>query len=180
MRLAALIAAFALMSCSAEVNVRDDGDAAEATASGYTMEIFAHDEEQIYLVSHDDGRAAAARVLNDQSEAMEPDAARALLGERQGALGDPGEEVVGMRAPGFRLSIKGDGNEGDNNESVEIAVNTPGGGITIDARDDGANDRARVRITGADEASARDFINDLDGVSPDVKADMLRRLGLEA
>lgn len=182
MRLKALIVALAaLAGCSAEVNVDENSaSTGDAAAQGYTMEIFAHENEQIYLVSHEDGRAAAARVVDTTSSNIEASEARALLNDRQAALGDPGEEVVGFRAPGFRLSIKGDEADGDNNDSVEINVETPGGGVSIDARDDGANDRARVRITGADEGAARNFINDLEDVSPEVKAAMLAELGLSA
>ncbi|MEJ0060830.1 MAG: hypothetical protein WDM79_15160 [Terricaulis sp.] len=175
----ALIAAVALAACAPEGGVTT-ADNAGAEAPGYALEVFAHDQEQIYLVSHSDGRAAAARAMGETSEVLTPEVARGLLTERQAALGaDQGEEVVGLRAPGFSLSIKGDekGAEGEEG-AVQIAVNTGGGSMTIDARDEGENDRARVRFTGADEATARDFINDAEELSPEVKAAMLASLGL--
>jgi hypothetical protein len=174
-----LIAAVALAACAPDAGVTT-ADNAGVEAPGYTLDVFAHDAEQIYLVSHSDGRAAAARAQGATSEVLTPEAARALLTERQTALtGAEGEEVVGVRGPGFSLSIKGDENAAEGEEgAVQIAVNTGQGGMTIDARDEGENDHARVRITGADEATARDFINDAEELSPEVKAAMLASLRL--
>ena len=41
------------------------------------------------------------------------------------------------------------------------------------------DDTAFVRITGADEASARDFINDAEELSAETKSQMLSALGLQ-
>jgi hypothetical protein len=173
----ALIAAAALVACAPDGATTTENPA--ATAPGYSLEVFAHDQELIYLVSHSDGRTAAARAVGETSEVLTPEAARALMSERQTAFGGTQEEVVGLRAPGFSLSIKGDekGAEGEEG-TVQISVNTGQGGMTIDARDEGENDRAHVHITGASEETARDFINDAEELSPEVKTAMLASLGL--
>jgi hypothetical protein len=58
---------------------------------------------------------------------------------------------------------------GQQNIIVRASENGPGD----------ADDVAFVRITGADEETARDFITDADELSPAVQAQMLAELGLD-
>lgn len=165
----------ALSACSVETST--EGASAPAEASGYTFEIVANDQEQIFVVSHEDGRAAAAQAVEGQSRSITPDEAAALIGRRQAAFQQPGEEVVTLRVPGAELSIQGD--DAQNNEAVRINIQTKEGGVTVNAQDQGeGNGRAHVRVTGADEEAARDFINEQEDLSPEVKAEMLAALGL--
>jgi hypothetical protein len=53
--------------------------------------------------------------------------------------------------------------------------------VHVDAEDGGPgenDDRANVMITGATESDARDFINDAEDVSAEVKQQMLTAVGL--
>lgn len=175
MRLALVSILFALAACDGGTTTADNA----AAPPGYTLEVFAHDAEQIYLVSHDDGTAAAARVENETSALVAPEDARTLLAERQAAFGPPAgeDEAVRVRAGSLSLTISGKDN-GDGQDSVHIEAGSGRGSFSLDASDEGDNDRARVRITGADAEMARDFINDAEELSPEVKTAMLEALGL--
>ncbi|HVZ98899.1 MAG TPA: hypothetical protein VG841_01145 [Caulobacterales bacterium] len=171
-------AVLALGACKGE-----SGEAAprhaEATAPGYTLDVFGLDAEQIYLVAHESGRVAAARVLDGRSTLIAADEARRLLAERQAQFTSPQHQVMNVRAGDFSLSINADDDKSGNG-AAHIEINGGDGGISIDAQDGEGEggDRARVHITGASEETARKFVNDADGLSAEVKAGMLRELGL--
>ncbi|HVY85742.1 MAG TPA: hypothetical protein VG943_11450 [Caulobacterales bacterium] len=155
--------------------------APEAAAPGYTLDVFARNNEQIYLISHDGGRVAAARVVDKHSEIIQPAEAHQILDARQAEFRAPEHQAVNVQAGGFSLSISGDGDDktGDaKNGSAHIELNSGGHGVSIDAQGNDADGRARVHVTGADEQSARSFINDADDLSPEVKTEMLHTLGL--
>ena len=149
-------------------------------APGYTLDVFARDNEQIYLVSDAQSHVAAARVVDHVSSLIAADDARALLAQRQEMFHAPREGGVNIQAGGFSMKIDGEGDtdskEGGN---AHIDINAGGHGITIDAQgDSGDSSRARVHISGADQDTARKFISEADDLSADVKAQMLHTLGL--
>lgn len=194
--IAAAAAALALAGCSVGA---DGGQSPSAVpAEGYTLQVVADDSRQIYLVTHSDGRAAAAQVENGVSSMTDAEQAQALVSERLGVLG-PSEEPVAIRFPGFQMSIAGqDG--GPQGDRVRIAISAGGREIVVDAEDsDGDNhgaaeaearisesakvnvddaDRAVVRIAGASERDAREFINEAEDLSAETKAQMLAALNL--
>ena len=68
-----------------------------------------------------------------------------------------------------------------NGDSATVLVNAGGRTVHVDAEDGGPgenDDRANVMITGATESDARDFINDAEDVSAEVKQQMLTAVGL--
>ncbi len=197
--LVAALAAVALGACSVGADGGADPSAA-APAEGYTLQVVADEGRQVYLVTHSDGRAAAAKVENGASEIMDAGAAQTEVSERLGVLGATSEAPVAVRFPGFSMSIAGqDG--GENGDRVRIAINAGGREVLVDAEDtnrddqgqavatapvgEGAHvnvddtDRATVRIAGADEQEARDFINDAENLSAETKAQMLAALNLQ-
>jgi hypothetical protein len=90
-------------------------------------------------------------------------------------------EVFAMRFPGVDISVAADADNPDS-ESATVRVNAAGRSVHVDADEGGpgdADDRANVRITGATEEDARDFINDAEDVSAEVKTQMLAAVGME-
>lgn len=183
-RLANVLVAFAFMGALAACSVSTDGaNPAPAPREGFTLSVIAEENEQIYLVTHTDGRAAAARVAGTTSEIIEPAAAETRIEERLGVLGES-ETPVQISFPGFSLSVAAQ-DRGEGKERARIAINAGGQEVLIDADDaggpahegDGA-DRAAVRVPGVNEDAARDFITDAENMSAETKAEMLRLLNL--
>jgi hypothetical protein len=168
--LAALAAA-----CSADVNV--DGDA--APGEGYTLEVRATQGEQTYLVIAPDGRVVGARAAEGASALMNGDRARELAGDPP-PQGDTPPEVMSLRLPGINMQINADEGEGETGRA-NVSINAGEHSVIVHADEGGpgeADDRAYVRITGADQDAVRDFINDAEELSPQVKAEMLAELGI--
>ena len=170
--LAALAAA-----CSGDVTV--DGDA--APGESYTLEIRATEGEQTYLVIAPDGRVVGARSAEGASALMNGDRARELAGDPP-PQGETPPEVMSMRFPGVDMQINADEGEGETGRA-NVSINAGEHSVIVNADEGGpgeADDRAYVRITGADEDAVRDFINDAEELSAEVKAEMLGELGLSA
>lgn len=172
--LAALAAA-----CSADINT---GDSA-APGQSYTLEVRATSGEQTYLITAPDGRVVGARAAEGASALMNGDRARALAGDPP-PQGEAPPEVMSLRLPGVNMQINAepDDTKGDNGR-VALSVGAEGRNIVVHADEGGpgeADDRAYVRITGADEAAVRDFVQDAEELSPQVRAAMLAELGLSA
>lgn len=173
------LAAFAA-ACSADVN---EGRATPA-AGGYTLEVRATAGEQTYLVTAPDGRVVAARAAEGASALMDADRALALAGDPP-PEGETPPEVMSMRLPGFEMQINAE-EDGAAGENGRVALSIGGGegtNIVVNADEGGpgdADDRAYVRITGADEEAVRDFIQDAEELSPEVKTQMLAELGIDA
>ncbi|MBL8551927.1 MAG: hypothetical protein JNJ73_18205 [Hyphomonadaceae bacterium] len=172
--LAALMAVFALAACQPGSIGADKTGA--AAAGGYTLEVFAHEGDQIYVVSRQDGKETAARVSDGRSVILAASEAHGLIAQRP--LDAPANPDVTVRAPGFALSIADDDSMGRDNARIEFTVG--GKSVLIDAAEAGDRRRALVRITGADAAAARNFIEEARDLSEATKADMLRALGLKS
>lgn len=171
--LAALAAA-----CSAEV-----GENSVAPGESYTLEVRAAGGEQTYLVIAPDGRVVGARAAEGASALMDAERARAFAADPP-AQGETPPEVMSLRLPGLDMQINADEDDanGDNGR-VALSLGREGQNIVVNADEGGpgeADDRAYVRITGADRDAARDFINDAEELSADVKAQMLAALGIAA
>lgn len=181
MRWAIAALALGLAACDGSTTTSPSADGTTASADSYTLEIRAMEEVQTYLVTAPDGRIVGGRAANGVSALLDADRAQSLAAEPMPA-GEPQPEVMAMRWPGFEMSISGDGEDANGeNGSVNISI----GGeqqVEVRANEGGpgdADDSAYVRITGADEDAAREFINDAEELSAETKTEMLGALGLQ-
>lgn len=176
--LAALV--LGLAACDADVRAPVDGE--QAAAGGYTIEIRATDVEQTYLITAPDGRTIGARAAEGASALMDTTRAQALAADPL-PQSEETMEVLSLRVPGFDLSI-GANEENAEGEHGQVRLSlggTDGQRVEVNANEGGpgdADDRAHVRITGADEAAVREFITGQDELSPSVQAQMLAELGV--
>lgn len=175
-------AVVALAACDGSTTTTA-GDAQTAgAAGGYTMEIRASGIEQTYLITTPEGRTVGARAAEGASALMDENRAQALIADPP-PQGEEMPEVMSMRFPGFSLSISGEEDQGEGeNGRVNISMGGEGQNITVRADEGGpgeADDRAWVRITGADEEAVREFINEQEELSAEVKAEMFTALGLQ-
>lgn len=172
--MAALVAA-----CSGDVTV----DGAPAPGEGYTLEVRATQSEQTYLVTAPDGRVVGARAAEGASALMDSDRARALAADPP-PQGETPPEVMSLRLPGLDMQINAEEDDaGGENGRVALSIGREGQNIVVNADEGGpgeADDRAFVRITGANADAVRDFINDAEELAPSVKAEMLAELGIAA
>jgi len=176
--LLAMAAPLILAACDASSSSSNLG-ATQDAAGGYTLEVRAVEGVQTYIVTAPDGRQTATRVAEGASALMD-DAAIQRLGPMEPIQDEPNPEVFALRMPGVNISVAADESD-PNSESATVRVNAGGRTVHVDAEDGGPgenDDRANVRITGATESDARDFINDADDVSAEVKQQMLTALGL--
>jgi hypothetical protein len=175
----AALALGAVAACDGSTSV-NTSDGTSGAASGYTMEIRATEASQDYVIVAPDGRTVGARAADGASALMDTTRAQALAGEPP-PEGEEVPEVMSIRLPGFEMSVGGtDEDANGDHGSVNLSI---GGeqNVVVRANEGGpgeADDTAFVRITGADEEAVRDFINDAEELSPEVKGQMLTQLGL--
>lgn len=148
-------------------------------AGGYTLEVRAVEGVQTYIVTAPDGRQTAARAAEGASSLLDAEGIQSL-GAMEPLNDEPSPEVFAMRIPGVDISVSADESD-PNNERASVRVNAAGRSVHVDADEGGpgdADDRANVRISGATEEDARDFINDAEDVSDEVKTQMRAAVGL--
>ena len=173
--------AIGLAACSEGASSTTDSADATPAAEGYTLEIRATNDVQTYLVTTPDGRIVGSRAASGVSALLDDNRAQTLAAEAP-PEGEPLPEVMSLRLPGFQMAISGtDEDPNGENGSVNISV---GGeqNVVVRANEGGPgeeDDTAFVRITGADEDTARDFINDAEELSAETKTQMLGALGLQ-
>ncbi len=173
-----LVAGLAVFAAACVAEVDENG---ESAPGGYTLEVRASSLDQTYLVTTPDGRVVGARAADGASALMNNDRALALAGEPP-PRGETPPEVMSLRLPGFQMQINAEEESGDNGR-VALSIGAKGQNIVVHADEGGpgeADDRAYVRITGADADSVRHFVEDAEGISLEVKAAMLAELGLGA
>jgi hypothetical protein len=178
MRALILTLALPLMLAACDGSYSSDASNQEP-AGGYTLEVRAVDNVQTYIVTAPDGRQTAGRAAEGASALLDADAIQSL-GAMEPLNEDAQPEVFAMRFPGVDISVAADEDNPDN-ESATVRVNAAGRSVHVDADEGGpgdADDRANVRITGATEEDARDFINEAEDVSAEVKTQMLAALDL--
>ncbi|MGH6952285.1 MAG: hypothetical protein ACREH4_15590 [Vitreimonas sp.] len=177
----AVVAALVLAACDASVDTGSSGDNA-AAPDGYTMVIRATGQEQTYLITAPDGRTVGARAAEGASALMDGARAQTLIGEPPPRMEEV-PEVMSLRLPGFEMSVGGtEGEGGDDNGQVKLSMGEGRQRIEVHADEGGpgeADDRAFVRITGADEEAVREFVADAEELSPEVRTQMLSGLGLQ-
>jgi hypothetical protein len=171
-------AALTVWGCDAATVTDPAGETAES--GGYTLEIRAGEGAQTFLIVAPDGRTIGARSAEGASALMDSERARALFADPPPQ--EEVSEVMGLRLPGFEMSVGG-GGEDENGENGQVRLSLGGDGqtVVVNADEGGpgeADDRAYVRITGADEDAVREFIASADTLSPSVQAEMLAALGL--
>lgn len=175
----ALAAPLILAACDGSYSSSGVAGDAQEPAGGYTLEVRAVQGVQTYVVIGPDGRRTGSRAAAGVSALLDAEAIQGL-GDMEPLRGEPNPEVFAMRFPGVDISVAADESD-PNSESATVRVNAGGRSVHIDAEDGGPgenDDSANVRITGATESDARDFINDAENVSAEVKQQMLTALGL--
>ncbi|MBL8544956.1 MAG: hypothetical protein JNL81_00745 [Hyphomonadaceae bacterium] len=179
MRLLMLALALPLMLAACDASVSSNGEQLADATGGYTLEVRAVEGVQTYIVVAPDGRRTAGRAAEGASALLDEEAIQGL-GDMQPLNTEPQPEVFALRLPGVDISVAADA-DNPNSESASVRVNAGGRSVHVDA-DEGApgdsDDRANVRITGATEEDARDFINDAEEISAEVKTQMLAAVGL--
>lgn len=152
------------------------------SADGYTLEVRADPDVQVFLVTAPDGRRVAGRAADGVSALMDDAAIQALAGA-PAPVDEELQEVVSLRLPGLNLSVRGDPEDmSADGGGGRVSINVGGHSVEVNANEGGPgedDDRANVRITGVSEEEAREFIAKADQLSPEVQAQMLTGLGLE-
>ena len=136
----------------------------------------AGNEDAVFLVTGPAGQSAAARVAGGVSTLIGDTEAQGIMAVGQAAMAaDAPPEKVAITAPGFSLKVSADDTEAAGRGRVRINVGCVS--VAVDG-DDTNGDRGVVRIGGVNEAAALKFIEDIDDLSPEVKAQMREKLGL--
>lgn len=173
-------AAALLCACSVDVESERAEAEGEATPGGYSMQIVASEQGQIYLVTGPNEQMAAARVDHGASTLMDSAEARLAVGEARAAAADlgPPPEVISIRAPGFEMTINADEDEAGEEGRAQVSISTGGREVSVDASGEDQAGQAVVRITGASASDARDFIDGAEELSAETKQQMRAALGL--
>ena len=184
-----MIVALALGAAACEGATTTSDGKQDAAPAGYTMEVRANANQQTYLISAPDGRVVGAQSAEQASALMDTSRARTLMAEPPPRMEEV-PNIMSLRVPGFDMSIGGEDN-GENGEGkdgdvdhgqVHLSIGSAHGQHVEVRADEGGpgdeDDRAFVRITGANEEGVRDFLNDAEDLSPEVKTQMLAGLGL--
>ncbi|MBI1250806.1 MAG: hypothetical protein GC189_04970 [Alphaproteobacteria bacterium] len=172
-----VLAAAALAACTVETSTTTTATSGEAAApgEGYVIELLADDDVQTFRITNPEGVIAAAQVSAGASAMVPAQTVQALF--ETVSPGPPEDADVVLRAPGFNLQVSG---EEGRDERAHVAINIAGKDILVDAQDHGPNgqERAVVRLSGVNAETARDFIDDAEDLSPDVKAELKAAAGL--
>ena len=169
---------------------------------GYSVEIRANGNDQVYVVTAPDGRTTAARAHDGASAMLNTQEMQQALASMPTPTppADTGDNNVSIRAPGFSLHASGDAHAddgatttpassekpaaapaSDEHDRGRVQMNIGGFGVDVNADDGGpgdADDRAQVRLTGLSAHDARKFITEADDLSPAVQSQMLTALGI--
>lgn len=178
MRLLLLALAAPLILAACDGSYSSTGTTQEP-AGGYTLEVRAVEGVQTYIVTAPDGRQTASTVAEGMSSLLDAEQVQ-RLGVAEPLSPEPHPEVFAMRLPGVDISVAADEDD-PNSDSATVNINAGGRTVHVDAEDGGPgenDDTANVRITGATESDARDFINGAEDVSAEVKQQMLTAIGL--
>lgn len=181
--LAAALSALALIglaACSQGKVVVAGENGEKITVSGqggYTLQVVGGEAEQVYIVTAPDGRVAASKVAGGVSTVLGAGEAQNMVASQQAAMGpDPveGGDDVHIAVPGFSLKV----NEGESGDRSRVTMRAAGFDLDVNADDTNGAERAVVRIGGANEKSAREFIDGAEGLSDETRAQMREKLGL--
>lgn len=160
-------------------------DANGAQPEGYRMEVRALEGVQTYLITAPDGKIVGAQAADGASRLLTETRIHEIADTPMPADADAPPEVMSLKLPGFEMSVNADHDQNgettseDGNAQVRMRVRGQET-VSIDARENGpgdADDVAHVVITGASEQSVRDFINEQDDLSEEVKQQMRTALG---
>lgn len=170
------VASMTLTGCG-EVRVEAEGAGASVDlgekAGGYTLNVIAGPDSKTFLVVRPDGMQVAAVADKDGSRLVDAGDAHAMMSEAVTDIRPEGEKVA-IEAPGLKINVQGDESQ---DGTAKIAIKVGGREINVDASGD-AGDGGAVRIAGVDDKGARKFIDDAEGLSAEVKAQMKEKLGL--
>lgn len=178
---AAALALFGLAACEGGAM-----DSNGATPAGYRLEVRALEGVQTYLITAPDGKVVGAQAADGASRLLDEARIHEIAETPMPADADAPPEVMSLKLPGFEMSVNADHDEegntsSDDNGNAQVKMRVRGQEtVSIDARENGpgdADDIAHVVISGASAETARDFINDADELSEEVKAQMRAALG---
>lgn len=172
----------ALAACAPDVagTVSDAvSEHAAAPGEGWTMQVIGDDADRVFLVTRPDGKTAAARVRGESCAMVGAEEARTLAAAEIAALAavPAPKEHVSIEAPGFALRVAGDGDETGTGGRGQVRIDVGGLKVNVDG-DEARDGRAAVTIEGVNEDAARRFIDESEELTAEVKAQMLRELGL--
>lgn len=177
-----LVAVLALGLAACDVSTDVSSGSETASSDTYTIEIRADEMVQTYLITTPDGRTVGARAAEGASALLDGTRAQALAAEAPPQNEELSQRVA-IRLPGFEMTVAGE-DEGAEGDSGQVRISVGGGDgqhVTVNADEGGpgeADDRAYVRITGADADAVRDFIAEQEELSAEVKQQLLTELAL--
>lgn len=169
MRATGLLAIVIGMALSVAACDGAGGDGAKA--DGWSVQMRASGDDQVFLIAGPDGRQAAAQVSGGASSLMDATAAKAQFAGGPETPTPPLDSPdVSIKAPGFEMKVQ----EGETEDGGQVEMRLGGMNLSVN----GADNQALVSIEGADARAARKFIDDADALSPEVKAALKEQVGL--
>lgn len=175
--LVALAATVGAVACSPPASREAEAETERAAPDeGYRMQVFATEAGKTYLVARPDGVQVAAMVdASGAAKLVDAGDAHGAIADAAGASPTPSAEQVDVSLPGFRLKVAADEGGGD---AAQVHIEAGGAKVEVNASDGPGSEQAVVRVAGASAEDAREFIADAEGLTPDVRAAMLEKLGL--
>jgi len=144
-------------------------------SGGYSINVSEQGGATTYLVVRPDGMQVAAVADAEGSRLIEAGDAHAAMSDTISALGPPPEEKVAIKVPGMSINVQG---EDGTPERAKVELNIGGQSIQVDAAGPNGGEDSVVKIGGVDADAARQFIDEAEGLSADVKTQMKAKLGL--
>lgn len=168
------LAALSLGGCTQEVE-KAVSESAATPGEEWSLNTLGDDANRVFLVRSPKGEIAAARLEGGKSSLLSDAEAKSAM-EQQGLLEEPLPEKVSISAPGVSIKVAAN-DTADGNDQGRVSINAGGVSINVDGRDTGGGSGS-VRIGGVNDDAARKFIDDINGLSPEVKQQMREKLGL--
>lgn len=173
------LAAVALAACTSEVSKAVNEKAAASPDQAWTIQVVGDNEDNVMVVTGPGGKSAAARVTAGASSLLADAEAQGFLAEAQTAYeADPPPEKVSIKAPGVSINVAADETAGENSGRGRVRIDVGGIQVHVDGDEADGEGRGVFRMTGVNADTAREFIEDADDLSPEVKQQMREKLGL--
>lgn len=177
-------AALVLAACGdGTVRVETDGAGAniplDGKDGGYSLNVFTDGATKTFLVVRPDGMQVASVVDASGARLVDAGDAHAAMSETVSSMPAPEGEKVSIQGPGLSIQVKGDDTKAED-ERANIQIKVGGKEVTVDAgAAEGGEGPAVVKVAGVDAKAAVKFIDDAEGLTPEVRAQMKEKLGLK-